>query len=252
MTQLDTASLPKPVIEHQKFDVVRRNLTVRRVQELAPNMLRITLGGDELAGFNSPSSDDHIKLFIPVPGGEPAARDYTPRHFDSGALELSIDFALHGSGAATTWARQAKPGDAIQIAGPRGSKVIKAPDAWWLLIGDESALPATGRRLEEMAAGTRVITVAAVRGPEEELRFETKANLTPIWVHRPIADAADPAPFLKAVAALDLPAGPGFVWIGAEGEVARALREYFINERGISTDWIKAASYWSKNGENKK
>jgi NADPH-dependent ferric siderophore reductase len=36
-------------------------------------------------------------------------------------------------------------GDAIRIGGPRGSQVIEGPIAHWLLVGDETALPAIGR-----------------------------------------------------------------------------------------------------------
>lgn len=212
-------------------------------------MLRVTLGGDELSGFNSPSADDHIKLFFPVPGGEAARRDYTPRHFDREALTLSVDFALHEGGAGSNWAQQAKPGDPLEIGGPRGSTVVSVPGAWWLLIGDETALPSVGRRLEEMAGGTRVTTLMAVTGSEEEQELKTSSDLTALWVHRPDTRAADPEPVLKAARELRLPPGPGFVWIAAETEVARVLRAYFIDSVGHPPEWMKAAAYWSRSPE---
>ena len=33
-------------------------------------MRRVVLGGDDLAGFDSPGADDHIKLFFPNASGE--------------------------------------------------------------------------------------------------------------------------------------------------------------------------------------
>lgn len=241
-----TSPIPEaPIFHRQKLESVRRNLTVKSVQSLTPRMLRVTLTGDELAGFNSPSPDDHIKVFFPAaPGEEEAKRDYTPRHFDAKARTLAVDFALHGDGAGAAWARQAKPGDPLQIGGPRGSTVISAPGAWWLLIGDETALPSIGRRLEELDGGTRVFALMAVNGPEEEQRLKTRADLKAVWVHRPESQAADPNPLLKAASELKLPDGPGFIWIGAETEVSRALRAYFADSRGHSPDWIKASAYW--------
>ena len=84
-----------------RLDVRFRELTVLRTEEVTPHMRRVVLGGDELAGFDSPGADDHIKLFFPNASGEmvlpvvtaegrsyPAgkepspARDYTPRWWD--------------------------------------------------------------------------------------------------------------------------------------------------------------------------
>src|SRR2546427_7534088 len=44
-----------------RLDVRFRELTVLRTEEVTPHMRRIVLGGDELAGFDSPGADDHIR-----------------------------------------------------------------------------------------------------------------------------------------------------------------------------------------------
>ncbi len=53
-----------------RLDVRFRELTVLRTEEVTPHMRRVVLGGDELAGFDSPGADDHIKLFFPNASGE--------------------------------------------------------------------------------------------------------------------------------------------------------------------------------------
>lgn len=242
--------LAKPMVQRQQLERVRRNLTVTQVESLTPRMVRVTLSGNELAGFVSHSPDDHIKVFFPAPDGSSQGRDYTPRRFDRERKLLTIDFALHEGGLGSTWAQQAKVGDAITIGGPRGSTVISAPGAWWLLIGDATALPSIGRRLEEAAEGTQIIAVVAVEGKGEEQRFETRADLKMIWVHCTQAQAADAGPMLKVIGEMKLPEGPGFIWIGAETEVARALRAYFIDTLGHSSEWIKASAYWSQKPEH--
>lgn len=156
-------------IHRVNHEIRQRRLQVLRVTELTPRMRRITLGGAELQGFTSMGSDDHIKLlFAETPeqqqaiearnlgkdgGARPTMREYTPRRIDLVAHELDIDFVLHGDGPASTWAAQAAPGQTLDIAGPRASLVV--PDIFdaYLLIGDETAIPAIGRRLEEFAGG---------------------------------------------------------------------------------------------------
>ena len=147
-----------------RLDVRFRELTVLRTEEVTPHMRRIVLGGDALAGFDSPGADDHIKLFFPNSSGEMVlpvltaegrsypdgkepspARDYTPRWWDHEAGELAIDFVLHDQGVAGPWAEQAQAGDVLVIGGPRGSFVVADTYDAYVLIGDETALPAIAR-----------------------------------------------------------------------------------------------------------
>ena len=128
----------------------RRTLTIKQVDKIAAHLIRVTLTGD-LDGFLSLGFDDHIKLFFPDgtvdAAGAPnsISRDFTPRRHDAAANILEIDFALHDAGPATHWAATAKPGDTLNVGGPRGSFIIPTDFDWHLLVGDETALPAISR-----------------------------------------------------------------------------------------------------------
>lgn len=236
---------PAPVIESVRHPLRRRSLNVVAVERLTPHMTRITLGGPDLADFCSAAPDDHIKIFLPGPDGEQIRRDYTPRRFSPHTATLELDFADHPAGPAATWARTARIGDRLDIGGPKGSRVMTGPVRQWLLVGDESALPAIGRTVEELPAQATATTVVAVPGVADEQRFATAATHCAHWVHRPV-EQADPAQAL--VAALEpiaIPAGT-FVWVGAEAGVARAVRDYLRNVRGVPVQWIKASGYWVK------
>lgn len=233
------------IIRH-RHEIKLRSLTVKEKANVTPGMIRITLQSDDLADFTSLSPDDHVKLFIPSDAGEPDRRDYTPRSFDREARTLTLDFAVHDAGPATRWAIDAAVGDTLNIGGPRGSVTVSPTFDWWVLVGDETALPAIGRRLEELPAGVRVITVIAVVGPEEEQSFSTQTDHQAIWVHRPLAEAADPAPVLDALKALTPPEGEGFVWIASEAQVARAVRDYVGTAWNHPKGWLKAAGYWKQ------
>ncbi len=237
-------------MQHQiiriRHEVKRRRLTVRETLPITTGMLRVVLEGDDLADFVSSAPDDHVKLFIPAGEGAAARRDFTPRRFDPEACTLAIDFALHDGGPATNWAMAAQPGDTIEVGGPRGSVVVPMTFAWWLLVADETGLPALGRRLEEMPGGVRVTSLVAVAGPGEEQAFRTEADHRALWVHRPLDRADDPGPLLAVLETLDLPSGDGFVWTAAEARVARAVRDHICGTRGHPSAWTRMSGYWVK------
>jgi NADPH-dependent ferric siderophore reductase len=231
-------------INRVRRDTRRRLLTVTAVERLTPRMQRIHFASPELADFTSDGPDDHIKLFLPDASGETCMRDYTPRSFDTAAGTLVIDFALHEAGPATAWAMTAGVGDTMEIGGPRGSVVVDDDFDWYLLIGDETALPAIGRRVEELRPGVPVTTVVVIDGDVERQMFEARASWTPVWIERGPDAADDGALFIAALADLELPPGDGYVWIAAEALAARAVRGYITETRGHPAAWIRSSGYW--------
>jgi NADPH-dependent ferric siderophore reductase len=201
-----------------------------------------------LPGQNGPTiPQPDVSGQMPEGTARSPGRDYTPRRYDARRNELVIDFALHDAGPATSWAAQATPGQQLGVGGPRGSFVVPDNFDWYLLIGDETALPAIGRRLEELRSGARAIVVATVAGPAEEQTFDGDADIETIWVHRPLSRAEDPAPLLDAVRALTLPkAGDGYAWAAGESQTSKLLRRNIVDEQGFDKAWVKAAGYWKR------
>lgn len=228
-----------------RHEVRRRVLTVSSLERLTPRMLRIGFTSPDLHDFASTSPDDHIKLFFAGSDGGVVMRDFTPRAFDTVRGELWIDFALHDAGPATQWAATAAVGDTLEIGGPRGSTVVPNDYDWYLLVGDETAFPAMARRVEELDAGTPVASYAIVQTADEILDFQSPAELTQTWLVRD-GQGDDAAQFRAALDSFVPPPGDGFVWIAAEGVVARTLRQYMIDERGHPREWMKAAGYWAR------
>jgi NADPH-dependent ferric siderophore reductase len=234
-----------------RHETRRRELTVRRVERIAAHMIRVTLGGD-LDGFTSLGFDDHIKLFFPDgPAGADgeipmASRDYTPRRYDAAANSLDIEFVLHDAGPATQWAEQAQPGQTLRIGGPRGSFIIPTEFDWHLLMGDETALPAIARRLAELPAGTRVVVVAEVDGPADQVVLASAADVSVTWAHRDGAAAGTTDALAKALKTVNLPAGDFYAWVACESLTAKALRAQLIADHGANPKWTRAAGYWRR------
>lgn len=243
-----------------------RLLQVQRVQPLSAHMVRITLTGDDLEGFLSAAFDDHIKLFLPegdalpviptigpkgpqFPEGvaRPTTRDYTPRRYNADTKALDIDFVLHDHGPAGAWAAQAQPGQYLGMAGPRGSFLVPQDFDWHLLIGDETALPAIARRLEELPPGKRVIAIIETRGPRARIALSTQTDATVQWVN---ADTqGEQSSLERVVQRLQLPDGEGFIWAAGESSAIRNIRQHFVAELGIDKSRIRASAYWRRGKE---
>lgn len=246
----------------------RRVATVARVERLSRSMVRIHLAGDDLKDFASPGFDDHVKLFFPAPGQaepilptfgpngpvfaedapRPIMRDYTPRLFDASAGTLAIDFALHENGPATSWARRAKPGDRLSIGGPRGSILLSTSFDGFVLIGDETALPAMTRRIGEIPHDKPVLAVIEVDGTDDLLPLPSHPRLQTVWVHRDGTGAARSLP--SALEALAPPDGDLQIWVAAESSVAKAVRHVLLTRWGANPKWVKASAYWRRGDES--
>lgn len=262
-------NIPAPVsgtrgVQRVRHETHIRMLRVSRTERVTPRLLRVTLTGDELQGFVSAAADDHVKVFFPARPGEapmvpsgppgshvtgtgpgPIARDYTPRRYDSRRNELDLEFSLHGDGPAARWASQAAAGQQLAVGGPRGSFLITGTFDWHLLAGDDTALPAIARRLEELPAGARAIVIAEVDNAAEEQRWQSAATVQQTWLHRDGRHAGDAALLERAVTECSLPSGDGYAWIACESNVARTVRQRLL-ERGLNKQWIKAAGYWKR------
>ncbi len=253
-------------VERVRHPLKMRTLTVARVERIAGLLARVTFTGEDLQDFVSASFDDHVKLFFPAdpsqpvalpevgPDGikfpegvpRPAARDYTPRRFDAARQELDIDFVLHGDGPASTWAEQAEAGQRLGIGGPRGSFVVPTGFDWHVLIGDETALPAISRRLEELPATAQALVVIEVPGPDNEMPLATRAQAHVRWLHRNGTAPGYSTLLLQAARELTLPPGEGYAWVAAESAAAKAVREIMVAQHGIDKHRIRAASYWKR------
>ncbi|NWD26994.1 siderophore-interacting protein [Pseudomonas yamanorum] len=247
-------------IHRVMHEIKRRRLEVLRVKDITPRMRRITVGGPELTGFVSLGSDDHIKLLFPQNAAEVAAlesptfsikdaedlamRDYTPRRIDLANNELDIDFVLHGDGPASTWADQVQVGQRLYIGGPRGSLIV--PDIFdsYLLIGDETALPAIGRRLDELPAGRMVLAVVEIANAAEQQTLNSAADVEVIWVIRGQDD------LVETVRNLTLPSGSLYSFVATESKLSRQVRRVLLDQHKVNESFLKAVGYWRADGSD--
>jgi NADPH-dependent ferric siderophore reductase len=230
---------------------------------VTPHVVRVTLAGPELAGFEPKAPAQHIKVFLPRPGEKtpplpvagpdgpmfaedqprPLSRTYTPRRFDAESLELDVDFVLHGDGPGAIWAAQAQAGDTAVIAGPGGG-YQRPPSLDWLVIaGDDTALPAISTLLATLPASTRASLYLEVSDAAEEQPLTSEAQIDVTWLHRGNAEGANPT-LEAALRDVAIPEGPGQVWVACEAAAVRRIRSHFLQERGVDRTQLYTRGYW--------
>lgn len=229
-----------------------RRLRVAEVRDsvmVTPHMRRITLASAAFMDFPVRRPAQWVKVFVPTPeSGKPCGRAYTIRHFREAMCEMDIDFVLHGDGLCSTWSADARPGDVVQIAGPRAGFRLN-PDVTHLLIGgDETALPAIGSILEALPAGLAVDVFVEVPEDIDAQIIRSKADVKITWLPRNGQEAGTATALADAVMAADLPQDNSEVWFAAEASIVRTVRRHFQLDRAIARNRLAMSGYW-KRGE---
>lgn len=168
---------PAKPTAYRMFDV-----QLKAIIPLSPSLARFVFSGTDVAQMRTLAADQRIKLFFPSANGQPPQlpkhgswqearrgldsqssppmRTYTIRDLRREALEVDVDFVLHGvNGPASAWATHARIGDRLQMVAPNLA-IDGDPGGYeWhppkdlrelLLVGDETALPAIAGILEQM------------------------------------------------------------------------------------------------------
>ncbi len=239
-------------IERRGLDLRFRTVALAAREWLAPGYVRVRLSGRELEGFDSPGSDDHMRLFFPSGPVESVeqmraapSREYTPLAW--GDDWLDVEFAVHGdAGVGAPWAATAPLGATIGVGGPRGSAVLSGGPESWLLVGDETAIPAIRRFAALIPDGVpaRIVVETVSAGREIEIDAPVEVE----WLHR--GDAAEGSAliaFLDGLTAADAVGDDPFVFIAAEQSVVKPGRA-LLTRWGVDGGNAVVKGYW-KRGE---
>lgn len=244
-----------------------REMSVVGVSTLSPMMRRVRLRGKDLRRFSYGGL--HVRLLIPpqqvapqwpIAGedGRPiwpaeehklTARVYTIRNIDVERGEVDIDIVIHDETPGSVWVMNAQPGDIVGLTGPGGGGV---PDAdWQLLAGDETALPAIGRIIEELPAEAKVVARIEVDSALEEQRFDHRCQLDLQWLHRNGRKAGTTTLLQDAVRSVEFPRDQQriFAWAGCEFTAFKAIRGYLRKERKLDRKQHLVVSYWRQGVE---
>lgn len=301
MTSLLSRLLRPKATAYRLFDI-----ELKGIEPLSPSLCRFVFTGDDVAQMTTLAPDQRVKLFFPTPTGQPPRlpkdghwqqarqglapehtppmRTYTIRALRRDALEVDVDFVLHGiNGPASTWATQARIGDRLQMVAPNltyegdpGGYEWKPPHSarHVLLMGDETALPALAGILEQLADTRPALAVQAfIEVPLEAdclpLRHSPTAQVH--WLPRDLLRCEHGHAMRHAIRELaSLPCGTAgavkleevniersllwehgrgegsefHAWIAGESAAVMDIRRHLVKERGLGRDCLALMGYW--------
>lgn len=243
-----------------------REMTVTRVEDVTAHMRRITLSGSDLESFATGGL--HFKLLVPpdgvtppewpVPGKDglpiwpladrcPGVRTYTIRRIDADAGTFDVDFVLHeGHSVGSNWAMRARPGDIVGIRGPVGRPVPTAD--WYLLVGDEAALPVIARHLETLPASARGIALIEIADETERQAVKHQTGIELRWLYRSGAAPGTTTLLLDALRMIEMPpAGTDiYAFAGVEAEAFTAIRHHWRDVLQLDRKDMLVNTYWRR------
>jgi NADPH-dependent ferric siderophore reductase len=238
-----------------------RIVTTQHVEALSPRLVRITLAGDDLAGFAVDEPAASVRLLLPpspgadlvVPdwngneflmadGRRPTIRTFTPRHVDRERLTLDIEAVIHGDGPASRWAAAAAAGDRAAVSGPGRGYAIDTAAPAFLLAGDESAVPAISQLLEALPPETPTQVHVEAGSPEARIELPARPNTTVEW-HDLEPGAPPGATLVAAVRAAVLPERVQ-IWGAGEAAAMQRIRRHLFDERGVARAQTTIRGYW--------
>jgi len=240
-----------------------RHGTVVGLDRPTPYMLRVTFDGPELGELvvNEPAAS--VRLLLPSPGTpdlviptwngnefllpdgqRPTIRTFTPIRASEATSELVLEIVLHGSGVASDWATAATVGSRVAISGP-GRGYVPDPDASsFLLVGDESAVPAISQLVASLPsqcpvhAGIEVTSAAAIRSLPERSGAEIDWRVLP-------QEEPPGTEQLEYVRSANVEAGVR-IWAAGEAAAMQRIRRHLFDDRGVDRSNTMIRGYWKR------
>ncbi|QXC59672.1 siderophore-interacting protein [Aquihabitans sp. G128] len=241
--------------------------SVSAVEDVNPHLRQVTFQGGGLTdGFAPVGPDTFLYLLLPPPGrteltigadfsweaarsmppeDQPVGAYYTLRRWRPEEAELDILMVLHGdTGPASAWAERVAVGDEVALWGPRTSWSPPAGTDSYLLVADETGLPAVAVILETLPAGVPTQVVAEVDDISTRQELPSGDHITVTWLHRDGAEAGTTTALADTVRSLPQPSAATYVWGGAESRAVTQVRRHVRDTWGLPKDQVSLVGYW--------
>ena len=269
--------MPRTRREQLTFPINIRRLTVSRVVDVTPGLRRITLTGAQLGAFTTADGiavpplrnhgfDDHVKIIVPELGestirpprqveghldwsNTSTGKDYTPRRWDPACGELDLEFVRHGTGAASRWVERVTEGDDAFIAGPKASALLPQGIDWLLVGGDETAVPAIGRLIDDLPPDTRAQVFIETADAAHEVPLPgltSRPGIELTWLHRDGAEPGTSDVLERAIRAAQWWPGTPYAWVAGEALTLKPIRAHLKYDRQVPLDCLEVVGYWRR------
>lgn len=227
--------------------------------ELSPRMLRLSFEGDVIGDLAVPDPAASVRLLVPTPGttdlviptwngnefllpdgSRPALRTFTPLHIDGDHMELEI--VRHPGGAVSTWAETAKMGSGAALSGPGSGYEIDSTANCFVLLGDETAIPAIRNLLEMLPGHVEIEVHIEASSSDARLELPSHPRLTITWHVR--GRHFDSSPLVGVVGDWSKVDAATRIWAGGEASTMHAIRKHIHQTLGVGRDQSSIRGYW--------
>jgi NADPH-dependent ferric siderophore reductase len=245
-------------------DQIRTHVTtVLRTERISSACTRVTFGGGGLERFRWRAPDQFVYVLVPPPGHDdlvigtdfrwsayhelpdavrPVGAYYTVRAHRAEVGEIECDVFLHDpAGPASTWAASATEGGPAALWGPRTAWDPPTGTTRWLLVADQTGVPAVEAILRWLPDGGEVTVLVEADGVDAVPQL---AGRDVAWLARDGTPAGTSSVLVDAVRSLDLDADGLYAWGGAESRAMRDVRRHLRCEVGLARGQVSMTPYW--------
>lgn len=257
-----TMSMPLERPVQELFQV-----TVTATEQVAPIMRRLTLQAPELVDYAPLGPDEYFGLVMPAEGhdlpelpptdpdratprgkfavpdeAQPSVRWYTIRAHRPELGEVDVDVVTHGdAGPGSAWVLRAEVGSVAAFQTGTSAYRTEGVEGPQVIAGDETALPAISRILEELPAGVEAYVFLEVPTLGDLPTLPTPRNATIRVLER--GAGAPGSALVPAIESADLPI-PTAAWIAGEQGSVAAVRRHLTGVRGAQKRSVYFCPYW--------
>lgn len=230
------------------------------VTNLTPYMARVTLVGRDLVDLRVEQPASSVRLWVPgrgsadlpeihwdgnryrlTDGGRPIIRTFTPLNHDpAGSLKLEV--VLHDAGAITQWLGRSEIGSPVGVSEPGRGYTIDRDASSYVLLGDESALPAIKQLVGHLDSAIAVQVAVEVRSEEAVTSLPPHPHLDATWAIRQEGEAVGEA-LLNAIGQISFRSETR-VWAAGEAGAMYSLRQRLSEEFGLDRKAATVRGYW--------
>jgi len=240
--------------------------TVSATRTIHEHLVEVTFAGGDLHELEPVGPDTFLYVLLPPPGrteltidrdfrweevpnmaeeDRPVGAYYTLRRWRPEVAELDVLMVLHPDpGPAGAWAERVQVGDPVALWGPRTAWDPPANTDRYVLVADETGLPAAAVILETLDPDVPVQVIAEVADASARQELPERPSVQVTWLHRDGAHAGTTTLLADAVAALDRPGGTPYVWGGGESKAMTACRRHVRDTWGLEQAQVSLLAYW--------
>lgn len=212
-------------------------LTVIGRREVTPHYLRLSFSAGGMLADRPLHPTMWIRMWF-ADGEKQHQRGFTLVNPNPDADTVDIEFALH-AGVASQWAKNAQPGDTIEVTVLGSNFTLPEPQpAGYVIVGDTASLPAINSLLQAIGDTPARVYLEASHDDDKQLPVARSADV--VWVDRKNAGEA----LVQAVSSAAFDASDHFGWVACDNRTTRAVAKIFREDYKIPKKSIKAQAYW--------